>query len=122
MRKLTFEIDYSFCPQGHDWTFLPASTMYSDIFWCADCGCFYYPSVKKLTPDQLNKDFRSDRAAELVRYAEFRKWRDGLSIKDMPKNVAIYFCKKCGNGYTSQIFADRCCEIPALENKCEISR
>lgn len=92
MKTVTFNIDYTYCPEGHAWTFIPASTMYSDIFWCEKCECFYYPSVKRMTADQLNKDFCGDRAADLIRYAEFLRWREGLSIKDMPSETGDRSC------------------------------
>jgi hypothetical protein len=85
MKTITFQIDYTYCPEGHgDWVFIPSSTMYSDIFYCPKCDCFYQPSVKKIKRGEINKDYNSDREKDLIEYAEFIKWKNGLSKKDMP--------------------------------------
>lgn len=84
MRNLTFQIDYTYCPKGHaDWIFVPSSTLYSDVFWCEKCDYFYVPTVKKVSYIEINKDYNSDRAKEVKQYAEFLKWRKGLTRKDM---------------------------------------
>lgn len=81
-RLLTW--DDTYCPAGHgDWVFISATTLYSDLYWCPTCDCFYQPTVKKITYEELNKDFSSDRAADLVERGRFLKWKDGLSYKDM---------------------------------------
>lgn len=84
MKQITFSVDFSYCPKGHSWTFVPPSTLYSDIFWCEDCNLFYYPSVKPITKEKLNLNFSSDRASDIIKLAKFKKWKDTLSIKDMP--------------------------------------
>lgn len=77
--------DDTYCPKGHgSWTFLPASILYSDIYWCPDCDLFYQPTVKSMTPERLNKEFASDHATQLKQRARFIKWKDNLSYKDMP--------------------------------------
>lgn len=83
MKKIAFDLDYQFCPKGHLWTFVPVSTLYSDIFWCEKCDCFYEPSVRKITKEILNKNFSSDRASEIISLAKFYNWRSSLSKKDM---------------------------------------
>lgn len=85
MKTISFNIDYSYCPKGHSWIFISQSTLYSDIFWCEDCDLFYYPSVKPLTQAKLNENFSSDRAYDIIKLAKFKKWKDTLSLKDMPK-------------------------------------
>lgn len=88
MRDITFQIDYTFCPKGHgDWVFVPSSTLYADVFWCEKCDCFYSPTVEKMTKEKLNKEFYSDRAADIIERAKFLKWKDGLNYSDM-KNLS----------------------------------
>jgi len=85
MKESEFSIDWTYCPKGHgDWIFIPSSTLYSDIFWCEKCDCFYYPSVKKIGKEELNKNYNSDRADDLIKRANFLKWKNSLSYKDMP--------------------------------------
>lgn len=77
------------CPKGHgNWVFIPASILYSDLYWCEDCECFYEPIVKKLPYDVLNEQYSSDRAADLVKRARFLMWKDSLTMKDMPTRKA----------------------------------
>lgn len=83
---ITFNTDFSYCPKGHEWRFIPSSTLYGDIFWCEQCDCFYYPSVKKLTKENLNKEFYSDRAEDLIKRAKFLQWKDSLNYKDWEKH------------------------------------
>ena len=83
MKQLQFSVDYEFCPKGHTWVFIPASNLYSDIFWCGTCEKFYYPSVKSMPKEKLNEMFASDRAGELIKRAEFIKWKNGLNVNDM---------------------------------------
>ncbi len=64
--------------------FVPASGLYSDIYWCEKCDCFYFPKVQSQSYEQLNKQFSSDRAAELIKRAEFLRWKDNLNYADMP--------------------------------------
>ncbi len=86
MRNLTFDIDYTYCPKGHgDWIHVPTSISYPDIFWCEQCNLFYTPTVKAIKAEDINKNFNSDRAGDLIKMAEFIKWKKGLSYKDMPK-------------------------------------
>ena len=86
MKNITFNVDYTYCPKGHgDWIFVGSTTLYSNIFWCEKCNCFYEPSVRKVTAEDINKNFNSDRAKEIVKRAEFLKWKSGLSYKDMPQ-------------------------------------
>lgn len=82
---ITFSVDFDFCVCGNRWTFISASGLYSDLFYCKHCGCFYFPTVKKLTFKELNKEFYSDRAKELVKRAEFIEWKKTLKYKDMDK-------------------------------------
>ncbi len=84
MREIKFSIDYTYCPKGHgDWIFIPSSILYSDVFWCEECGFFYEPSVKKLLSSDINKEYNSDRADELVKRADFIKWKNSLKQSDM---------------------------------------
>lgn len=84
-RKLQFDIDYTYCPKGHgDWTFIPTSTLYSDLFWCEKCNYFYEPSIKMIKKGDINKHFNSDRENDLKIRAKFLKWKSGLSYIDMP--------------------------------------
>ena len=93
MKYLKLKIDYNYCPKGHaDWVFITASTLYPDIFWCERCDTFYEPSVKPKSKEQLNKDFSSDRAGELIKYAEFLQWKSKLTTKDMIE-MGIYRTK-----------------------------
>lgn len=90
MKTLSFQVDYSFCPEGHnEWVFVPSSTLYGDIFWCDKCDCFYLPSVKKISKERLNVGFLSDRAQEIIELARFIKWKNSLSVKDMPRNAHV---------------------------------
>jgi len=89
MREIKFDVDYTFCPKGHSWTFIPASTMYSAIFWCKECDCFYTPVVESLTKEKLNEQFSSDRALDLIKFAEFIRWKKGLNRKDMEKYKSL---------------------------------
>ena len=83
MKKLTLDIDYTYCPKGHgDWVYIPSSTLYSDLWWCKDCDCFYQPSVKRIEKGVINKNFNSDREKDLRNYADFLQWKQRLSIKD----------------------------------------
>ena len=85
MRNLTFQIDYEYCPEGHlDWIFIPSSILYPDVFYCEKCNCFYEPSVRKVKIGQINKDFSSDREADLIKRAKFLKWKNNLQLVDMP--------------------------------------
>ncbi len=85
MKNLTFQIDYTYCPKGHgDWIFIPSSILYPDIFYCESCDCFYEPSVKKLERGKINKEFSSDREADLIKRAKFLKWKSNLQLSDMP--------------------------------------
>lgn len=81
----TYSWDDTYCPKGHgSWVFVPASTLYPDIYWCDKCDCFYNPICVEMSYDELNEDFSSDRASDLIQWAKFLKWRDSLSPKDMP--------------------------------------
>jgi len=85
MRHIQFQTDYTYCPKGHgDWVFVPASTLYPDIFWCGKCDLFYEPSVRALSQEKLNKEFSSDRAAEIIKRATFLEWKSKLQPSDMP--------------------------------------
>ena len=86
-RNLTFQIDYSNCPKGHDWTWIRSSTLYPDVFWCEKCDAFYEPTVKKLERGKINKEYSSDREADLIKLAIFLKWKNNLQPKDMPRDV-----------------------------------
>ena len=86
MKKLTFEIDYSYCPKGHSWLFIPTSTLFADLFWCRECDCFYEPSVRVVKYGVINKNFNSDREKDLIKRAKFLEWKKTLNYKDMPIN------------------------------------
>lgn len=80
----TLNWDDTYCPKGHSgWVFIPASTLYSDIYYCPECKVFYYPTVKKLTREQLNREYSTDRATELIKRAEFITWKNKLTPRDM---------------------------------------
>lgn len=82
----TYTWDDRYCPKGHgDWVFIPASTLYSDIYWCELCDCFYYPRVQAQSYESLNKNYSSDRAKALIDRAKFLKWKSKLQQKDMPE-------------------------------------
>ena len=82
----TYSWNDTYCPKGHgDWVFVPASTLYSDIYWCEKCNSFYYPKVAPMTAERLNKDYSSDRAGDLIKRAKFIKWKSELQPKDMPQ-------------------------------------
>ena len=85
MRDIRFQIDCTYCPKGHeDWVFVPSSILYPDVFWCKKCDCFYEPSVIAVKRGSINKDFSSDREADLIERAEFLEWKSKLQPKDMP--------------------------------------
>lgn len=84
--KLTFRIDYEFCPKGHKWVFL-SGCQHSDCWWCEECNCFYEPSVRKLKLGVINKNYYCDREAELIQTAKFKQWKEKLTIKDMENNL-----------------------------------
>jgi len=82
-RTITFDIDYSYCPKGHDWIHIGSSTLYCDVFWCEQCDCFYEPTVKAIPRGDINKSFNSDREQDLIDYAKFLAWKSKLTMKDM---------------------------------------
>lgn len=82
----TYTWNDTYCPKGHDsWVFIPASTLYSDIYWCGRCNLFYYPKVASMSIEKLNKGYTSDRAYDLIKRAEFILWKESLRYSDMPK-------------------------------------
>ena len=83
MKQVQFNVDYSFCPKDHPWIFVPSSTLYSDVFYCENCDCFYFPSVEKLTKEKLNREFSSDRANDIIKQAKFIQWKNSLRYSDM---------------------------------------
>jgi hypothetical protein len=84
----TYTWDDTYCPEGHGaWVFIPAATLYSDIYWCRVCDCFYQPTVKRVTYDKLNREFSSDRAEALRQRGAFLAWKANLSPKDMPSEL-----------------------------------
>ena len=86
MKNLTFNIDYTYCPKGHGtWTHIPSSTLYSDIFFCEDCDCFYQPSVRAIKRGTINKNYNSDREGDLIKMAKFINWKKQLTMIDMNK-------------------------------------
>lgn len=86
MKEVKFNIDYTYCPKGHgDWVFIPSSFLYSDLFWCENCHCFYEPSVRRIDSEKINKSFSSDRASELVERANYIKWKNSLTMNDFKK-------------------------------------
>lgn len=78
-----FSIDYTCCPKGHRWIFIPSSTLYSDTWYCEDCECLYEPSVRKIKKGNINKNFHTDREADILKRGKFLKWKDKLTYKDM---------------------------------------
>ena len=83
-RTLSWDDDH--CPSGHgSWVFVPASTLYSDIYWCPGCDVFYQPTVKKFTKEKLNEEFSSDRAGAIIKRAEFIRWKSDLAPADMER-------------------------------------
>lgn len=91
MKRYSFEIDYTFCPEGHgSWTFIGSSILYSDIFYCTDCDCFYVPSLRKIVRGEINKDYTSDREADLIRLANFKRWKSKLTIEDYDRQSTTH--------------------------------
>lgn len=82
MKTIQFEIDYSFCPEGHRWVYLSANLLYPDVFYCEKCNCFYEPTVRKVERGAINKDFSSDRERDLIARAKFLDWKNNLTFKD----------------------------------------
>lgn len=84
MKTHTFSLDYTYCPKGHtDWVYIKSSTLYSDIFWCEKCDCFYEPSVRKIARGVINKNYSSDREGDLIKRAKFTAWKETLTYNDM---------------------------------------
>lgn len=87
MKQLTFSMDYTYCPKGHgDWIFIPASTLFYDVWFCEKCDCFYEPTVTKIKKGAINKNFHSDREKQLFDRAMFLKWKNALSYEDFIKS------------------------------------
>ena len=84
MKQTTFNIDYTFCPKGHAWIFIPSSTLYSDLFWCSKCDCFYEPRIGVVKKESIKKQFVSDRVNDLINRAKFLDWKSKLEYNDMP--------------------------------------
>jgi len=88
MTRITFDVDYSYCPKGHAWIHIGSSTLYWDVFWCEKCDCFYEPIVKAVPRGTINESFSSDRESDLIEYAKFLAWKSKLTMKDMKATEA----------------------------------
>lgn len=78
----TLQWDDEYCPNGHKWIFIPSSTLYSDLYLCKECDCFYQPTVKRLAKERIAQQYTSDRVGQLIERAEFLEWKNNLKYKD----------------------------------------
>ena len=88
----TFNIDYTNCPKGHNWIFIPDSILCYEVWWCEDCQCFYEPTVRKLNQKKIDEQFGKGRSEQLKQRANFIKWKSNLKMADFinsPKTKEI---------------------------------
>ena len=66
-RTIHWNDDY--CPKGHRWVFATASSLYPDFYWCPVEDEFYEPTVKKINPKNVEKQYHRHRLDEMRKYA-----------------------------------------------------
>lgn len=58
-----------YCPNGHKWVFVPASTLYPDYYYCSEEDEFWEPTVRKLKVIDIAKQYNGDRPNAMIVHA-----------------------------------------------------
>ena len=76
---------WKFCPEGHKWEAVSNTGLYSDYYYCPECNEIYIPTVEKITKEEVNKQFSSDRYSAMIEYANVLKATDLVTPDDLRK-------------------------------------
>lgn len=82
---VTYQINDDYCPKGHKWTFVGATTLFSDCYYCKECDKIYQPTVKEVTKEWFKKNFHTDRYNDIKYYASVLDAREKVKNEDLIK-------------------------------------
>ena len=78
-----YSINDSYCPKGHEWTFIPASTSFRDCYYCKNCDKVYGIRFLEITKQWFTDNYNSDRRADIVRSSEIIEARKKVKLDDL---------------------------------------
>lgn len=69
-----------YCPQGHCWTPVINTTLYSDCYYCEHCNKIYELQFVEVRREQLQEKFDTDRFDDIKRYAKIIEARKNIPV------------------------------------------
>jgi hypothetical protein len=82
---VTYNIDDKYCHCGNKWIRVKSSLLFGDYYYCEKCDKIFTPTVEEKTKQWFDRNYNTDRRAELINLARITKARAMVTNADLKK-------------------------------------
>ena len=81
--SVTYQLNDEDCHCGMRWIFVKSSTLYPDYYYCKHCDSFFVPRTRRVSEEEINAEYCSDRAQEMKEYALLVEAKKKITYNDL---------------------------------------